>query len=61
MKTWLCITNGEGIVLAVYGVALGDTAEEKLAELRAQFPGTEISRVAVRSARRPEIGSGINS
>jgi hypothetical protein len=61
MKTWLCITNGEGVVLAVYGSALGDMAEATLSELRARFPGTEIDRVAVRAARRPKVGIRLGS
>lgn len=58
MKTWLCITNAEGTVLAVYGSALGDEAEAKYQELCEKFPGA-VKPVAVRSAKRPRVGEAV--
>lgn len=59
---WFVISNDVGDVLAVYGAALQDMADAKLASLQVEFPFAKfvLHRGVYASDNRPHVGQTIS-
>jgi hypothetical protein len=57
---WYVISNDIGGILAVYGSALRDMAEAKMAALQDEFPFAAFRLHYILNEQRPRVGQSIS-
>lgn len=55
-SNWYLVVNGNGLILAVYGSALGEEAQAKAREIAAVGP---VALRLVATSKRPAVGGTI--